>query len=305
MKIRKLFILFIFIGIVGCKNKMQLDSKGVPQTLVIAIFAGDDPQQTGNKLLAIGEYLEKKLNVKVELVKTSDYTAVIEALNAKKAHMAFMSPFSYVLGSKKCALEPLVNIGINGKPRSYHSVIVTNKNTGLKTMDDVRARSKDLTLCFTDPASTSGHLIPASYLRSISLDPQTAFKQKLFASGHGASAMSVLSGKVDVGCFWDLAIPLLKKKGIAKEGDLIVLWESDGIVSDPIVIRKEINKDFIEKVRQAFLDLPTEEPKIFDDYLKLYYTHTDELNFIIAYDSMYNGIRRIEAGMKDISVVRN
>jgi phosphonate transport system substrate-binding protein len=171
-------------------------------------------------------------------------------------------------------------------------------------MTDVKARSKDLTLCFTDPASTSGHLIPAAYLQSIGLDPQTAFKQKLFASGHGASAMTVLVGKVDVGCFWDLAIPLLLKKGIAKDGDLVVLWKSDPIVSDPIVMRKDVNKDFTEKVRQALLDLPRENHQVFDDYLKLYYTNTDGYEFIVAYDSMYDGIRRIETGMRDIHVVQ-
>jgi phosphonate transport system substrate-binding protein len=67
-------------------------------------------------------------------------------------------------------------------------------------MDDVKAKSQDLTLCFADPASTSGHLIPMAYLTSIGLDPKTAFKQTMFAGSHYASVLSVKSGKVDVGC---------------------------------------------------------------------------------------------------------
>lgn len=291
------FSFFMFLS--GCKNKLQLDDKGVPETLVIGVFAGDDPQQTGARLAEIGKYLEKKLQMKVEIVKTADYTAVIEALHAKKVHMAYLSPFSYILACRKADLQPLVNVGLNGRPRSYKSVIVTHKRTGLKTMDDVKARAKDLSICFSDPASTSGHLIPGSYLASIGLNPQTAFKQKLFASSHGASVMTVLAGKVDVGCAWDLAIPLLLKKGVAKEGDLIVLWESDPIVSDPIVIRKDLNKDFINKVLQAYLSMPTEIPQAFDEYLKLYYTETKGYEYVIAYDSMYNGIRKIEASMKE------
>jgi phosphonate transport system substrate-binding protein len=300
----KLIILLACISIFGCKNKLQLDSQGIPETLVIGVFAGDDPQQTGEKLAAVGKYLERKLNIKVEIVKTSDYTAVIEALHAKKVHMAYLSPFSYVLCVRKCSIEPLVNIGMHGKTRSYKSVIATHESTGIKTMDDVKSRSKTLTVCFSDPASTSGHLIPAAHFLSVGLNPQTAFKQKLFASGHGASAMTVLAKKTDIGCFWDLAIPLLEKKGIAKEGELVVLWESDPIVSDPIVIRKDLNEEFIEKVRSAFLSLPTEEHKIFQDYLQLYYTDTKDYEYIVAYDSMYDGIRRIEATVKEANVVQ-
>lgn len=295
-----LLVLFLFFVLPGCKNKLQLDSDGVPETLVIGVFAGDDPQQTGATLDEIGKYLQKKLKVKkVEIVRTADYTAVIEALHAKKVHMAYLSPFSYILACRKADIQPLVNVGVKGRTRSYKSVIVTHKRTGLKSMDDVKARAKDLMICFSDPASTSGHLIPGSYLSSIGLDPKTAFKQKLFASSHAASVMSVLAGKVDVGCTWDLGIPLLLKKGISKEGDLIVLWESEPIVSDPIVIRNDLNKDFIKKVRQAFLDLDNEMPAPFRAYLQMYYTDdTKDYEYIVAYDSMYNGIRRIEASLK-------
>ena len=295
MKIFRFLVLFILISVMGCKNKTLLNDKGIPQTLVIAIFSGDDPQETGDKLIAVKKYLEGKLKIKVEFVQTTDYTGVIEALRSKKVHMAYLSPFSYVLACRKVDLQPLVNIGLEGKPRSYRSVIVTNKHTGLKSMKDVKLRSKDLTLCFTDPASTSGHLIPASYLRSINLDPKNSFKQKLFASSHSASVMTVLAGKVDIGCAWDLALPLLKEKGITQEGDLIVLWQSDPIVSDPIVIRKDISKEFRELVLQTYLAMPKEAPVAFNNLVKLYYTETKGLEYMIAYDSMYNGIRKIAA----------
>jgi len=294
------FVTCLFLT--ACKNKLQLNDKGVPETLVIGVFAGDDPQRTGETLEVIGKYLRKKLNVKkVEIVKTADYTAVIEALHARKVHMAYLSPFSYVLACRKADLQPLVNIGVHGRTRSYRSVIITHKRTGLKSLDDVKARAKDLSICFSDPASTSGHLIPASYLTSIGLPPQTAFKQKLFASSHGASVMTVFAGKVDVGCAWDLAVPLLVKRGIAKEDDLVTLWKSEPIVSDPIVIRKDLNKEFINQVLQAYLDLPTEIPQAFDDYLTMYYTDTKDYKYeyVVAYDSMYDGIRRIEASMKE------
>jgi phosphonate transport system substrate-binding protein len=287
---------------VACENKIGLNSDGTPNTLIVGVFAGDDPENTIRKLDDIGEYMSKKLGMKVEYIQTSDYTAVIEALRSKKVHMAHMSPFSYVLATEKIDLNLLVAMGVNGKPRSYKSLIFTHKGSGLKNMDDVKARAKKLTLSFSDPASTSGHLIPRAYLTSIGLDPETAFKQTLFSSSNGASLMTVKAGKVDIGCSWENGIQMLVKKGMLKEDDIVILWESDPIITAPIVMRNDINKDFAQKVRQAYLDMAKEEPDIFKNYLRLYYNgDITGFGYIHVKDSMYEGIRKIAAGIKDVN----
>ena len=272
---------------------------GVPETLVIGVFAGDDPELTGQRLMPIVSYLEKELSVKVELSRVTDYTAVIEALHAKKVHMAYMSPFSYVLGSRKGDIEPLVTMGTDGKARSYRSLIVTRTSSGLKSMDDVKVKSKQLTLSFSDPASTSGHMIPRAYLASIGLDPESSFKETLFASSNGASVMTVLAGKVDLGCAWENAIPILERKGIVKPGEITILWRSEPIVSSPIVIRKDIDKSFAEKIKQAYLRMSDAAPDAFTNYVGMYYSDTKGYSYVPVYDSTYNGLRKIAGGLKE------
>ena len=92
---------FLCSVLIGCESKINLDAGGVPKTLIVGVFAGDEPENALKKLNAIGKYMEKKLGMNVEYIQTSDYTAVIEALRSKKIHMAHMSPFSYVLALKK------------------------------------------------------------------------------------------------------------------------------------------------------------------------------------------------------------
>ena len=105
-------------------------------------------------------------------------------------------------------------------------------------MQDVKARAKELSLSFTDPASTSGHLIPRAYLKLQGLDPDNAFKQTLFASSHAASVMTVHSGKVDIGCTYESALKKLVINGIVPKDELVTLWTSDPIVNSPIVVQK-------------------------------------------------------------------
>jgi phosphonate transport system substrate-binding protein len=294
-------ILFGVTGLVaagGCKSKLALDAQGTPNTLVIGVYEGDNVAEHSAVLEKVRQYLEKKLDMKVEVFKSSDYTSVVEALLTKKVHMAYVSPFSYVLATQKQQLVPLVAPGMNGKPVNYRSIIFTNPGTGLKTIDEVKSRAKNLTLCFADPASTSGHLVPRAYLKSIGLDPKTAFKETIFAGSHFASVMAVKSGKVDIGCSFDLAYNKMIRQNMIKPEDLVLLWRSDPIVESPIVMRMDINAQFTERVREAYLNMPTEAPDVFKAYISMYDPgRADSIRYIRIDDSVYNGLRKIAAGI--------
>ncbi|MDR3715489.1 MAG: phosphate/phosphite/phosphonate ABC transporter substrate-binding protein [Puia sp.] len=292
------FLFILLLG--GCRNKADLDANGVPSTLLIGVYAGDNPGEQGKILERVRQYLQKQLGMKVELTISTDYTSVIQAMLTNKVHIAYLSPFSYVLATQKKPLVPLAMIGVKGQPFMYRSVLITSPASGLRTMDDVRARAKSLTICFADPASTSGHLIPRAYLTSIGLDPQNAFKETLFAGSHAASVMTVKSGKVDVGCTMELALNMLSARGMIKDQDIVRLWTSDPIVEGCITARTDINTEFAGKVRQAYLDLPEKAPDIWKGYLSLYHLNQTDLSYMPAQDSLYNGLRKIAGGIKDL-----
>jgi len=298
-----LFLTAIFV-FTGCRNKAELDANGMPGKLVVAVYAGGD-NPTGMKaaMTPLRNYLEKKLGMEVEYNYSTDYTSVIEALRAKKVHVAYMSPFSYVLASQKHDITPIVTMGEDGKPHMYHSVIFTNYGTHLNSMEDVKARAKTLTLCFADPASTSGHLIPRAYLVTLGLNPDNnAFKQTIFAGSHPASVLSVASGKIDVGCSTkEYGLDLLMRRGVLKPGLVKVLWQSDPIVSSPIVVRNDLNKDLAKKIQSLYLNLSKDAPVVFTTYAKFYYPHPEKLSYMVAQDSMYNGLRKIASGIKDMN----
>jgi len=298
-----LFILLVtFFMISACKNKVALDDHNTPHTLLIGVFAGEGPDETRDRLGPIGKYLEKKLGMPVEFVMTTDYAAVIEALHARKVHVADLAPFSYVMAKNKDDVRLLVTYGVNGKPYQYRSAIITGGNSGVKDMDDVKARAKELTMCFPDPSSASGHLIPMAYLKTIGIDPDTDFKETLFASGHIASVMTVKSGKMDLGCTAYLILDILKNKKMLNDGEIRTLWISDPIVSNAIVIRKDINEAFANKIRQAYLDLPDDGKDTWNNYRTKVWGKErtgDSVRFIPAHDSIYNGIRKIVSGLDE------
>jgi phosphonate transport system substrate-binding protein len=306
----KLYLLACFWSLIlmlgGCRDKSALDRNGMPGRLIIGVStAGDNSGSIQSAFIPLKAYLEKKLGMNVEIIYSNDYTSVIEALRAKKVHMAYLAPFSYVLAAPKTEITPLVVVGENGKPSMYHCAIITNPRTGLTTMDDVKARAKSLTFCFADPASTSGHLIPRAYLLTIGLDPDHAFKQVSFAGNHLASVMSVASSKVDLGCAaLEYGIEVMERKGMVKPDQVRVLWQSDPIVSSPIVVRKDINGGLVDRIKNAYLNMDREAPEVLEAYLKLFRLNPRNLSYMPANDTMYNGIRKIANGIDDLSSVK-
>lgn len=305
MKIKDiiLFALFVCAIISGCGNGSDLDASGVPKILKIGMYGGDNPAQTKDAIEPFRLYLQKKMGVEVQLFFTTDYTAVIEALRSHKIQAAQLTPFAYVLATQKPGLTPIATLGIDGKPSLYHSIIITSPKTGIKSMDDVKARAKNLTLCFADPASTSGHLIPRAYLNTIGLNPDNAFKETIFAGSHAASILSVIAGKVDIGCSnIDLSLNKMIREGNVKKEDVVILWTSPPIVNDAITVRDDLNKDFVKKLQDAFLNIAKEDYPAFAKYTKLYFPNTRNMSYIPIQDSMYNGLRTIAGGIKQFKI---
>jgi len=299
-KLITVITLVTLLGFAACKNTGGSVSGGVPKTLIIGMVETEKIDELRNAREAIRKYLQEKLQMPVQIIYTNDYTGIIEALRANKIHIAEMPPFAYVIATRTMKFTPIVTLGSNGKPVTYKSVLIVNGQSKLKNMDDIKAQAKNLTLGFVDPASTSGHLIPRAYLNSIGLNPDTAFKQTIFAGGHTASVLSVKSNKIDVGCTTDMIFSLMIQAKLIKEGDIRTVWTSAPIVSDPIVARADLDKDFVKKVQSAYLDFNKDHPEILRKFMKIFFHDTLTRSYIPAQDSLYNGLRKIANGVKDL-----
>jgi phosphonate transport system substrate-binding protein len=185
-------------GIFGTENPEE-------QTLRIGLIPTEDQLEMLRKFEPAKAYLERELDMPVETFTATDYTAVIEAMRAKKIDVAYLGPFSYVLATERANAEAIVTGGTDtGDVATYHSCIITHKDSGLKNIDNLKENANEVTFAFVDPASTSGNLIPRGYLLSIGIDPDTDLKECMFAGGHDAVGLSVKSEKVDAGAMYDI-----------------------------------------------------------------------------------------------------
>jgi len=257
--------------------------------LRIGLLPNEAPDVEIKKHATMTQHLEKILGMKVKVQVGIDYTAIIEALRNKHIDVAYLGPFSYVLAeiATEGNIEPLV-VGVRKKTgkSAYNSVIVARTDSGINKPTEF---GKKHTISFSDPASTSGFLVPSFRFAQLGIDPQKDFKQVIFAGGHTASLMALNSGKVD-GAGTNL--PSLQKaiaKGVVDKKNIKIVWTSPDIPGSPLTVRKDIPWEIKYKLLKAFMGIP----EGVDSY------EGKMAGYEPAWDSAYDIIRDIKKKMAD------
>jgi phosphonate transport system substrate-binding protein len=223
---------------------------------------GVEPYDTAARLVPIyhklGELIGDKLGCKVEVFVATNYNAEIEAMRNGKLEIGEFGPLGYVLAHQVAKAEAVGAFGTaDGKPDTYWASIVTYPGSGIKTVPEIKGHS----FAFSDPASTSGHLIPAYGMRLSGLDPDKDVRG-IFAGSHTASFEALYNHKVDAGELNSQQLESAKQRGHYKDGDLIFLWKSAPIPTDPFAVRSDLPADFKKRVVEVLqtLDLSTLDP---------------------------------------------
>ena len=149
-----------------------------------------DKVSSNGKVLA--DLLEKSTGYKFQVYVSSDYTALVEAMKTNQVQIGWLPPFAFVLAEKKAGAKVLLKSVRHGQANQY-SAIVVRDDSPMKTLEDLKGK----TIAWTDPSSSSGHILPKSVLISKGIEPDAFFKRQTFAGSHETAVLSVMNKTVD------------------------------------------------------------------------------------------------------------
>jgi phosphonate transport system substrate-binding protein len=138
------------------------------------------------------KYLERTLGTKVDFVPVNDYPAAVEALVNKQVELVWFGGFTYVQAQIRSGGK-IIPIAQREEDTNFRSVFITQTNSGIKTLADLKGKQ----VSFGSQSSTSGHLMPRSFLLDAGIDPDKDFKRVAYSGAHDATIASVVSGRVD------------------------------------------------------------------------------------------------------------
>lgn len=194
------------------------------------------------------EDMSKAVGVKVNGFYATDYTGIIEGQRFNKVQIAWYGNKSAIDAVDRAGGEVFAQmIDLDGTP-GYYSYLITHKDSGINSLDQVLKNGKSYTFGIGDPQSTSGTLVPTYYVFTMNnLDPKTHFKV-VRSSNHEGNFLAVLNRQVDVATNNSEQTQKIREKSPEKLEQIRILWTSPLIPRDPLVWRKDLPDDVKKKI---------------------------------------------------------
>jgi len=197
--------------------------------------------------------MEKHTGYEVKAFFAPDYAGVIEAMRFDKVDIAWYGNKSAMVAVDRAGAEIFAQtVDVNGNP-GYWSLLLTHKDSKLKTLDDVWKYADELSFGNGDPNSTSGFLVPSYYVFAQNgKDPKKIFKRVL-NSNHETNALAVANKQVDFATNNTESLARIEENFPEKYDEIRVLWKSPLIPSDPITWRKNLDPEIKAVVKEFFM----------------------------------------------------
>jgi phosphonate transport system substrate-binding protein len=226
-----------------------------PARLRVALLPDENASTLIQNAQPLKIYLEKALKKDIEIVVTTDYSSMIEAMRFGRIEVAYFGPFSYVLAKSRAPeIEPFA-VGVERGSPSYQSILIATAGGPVKSLADV----KDRPFGFGDQASTSSHLAPRAHLlRKAGLEGDKDYKV-VHLGTHDAVARAVQAGQVPAGALSEPIFRSLIERKVIDPARVVKLDVTADIPNYPITMQGNLAPQLKQAIRDAFLGMRDKE----------------------------------------------
>jgi phosphonate transport system substrate-binding protein len=185
--------------------------------------------------------ISKATGLKVRAFYASDYAGVIEAMRFNKVQIAWYGNKSGMEAVDRSNGEVFARVVAKDGNTGYYSHIIVNAQSPFTKLDDILKCDKTLNFGIGDPNSTSGFLVPTSYVFAArDIDPKSCFKTVRNAS-HQANAMAVAHKQVDAATNNSEDLQRIENTAPDARKQIRIIWTSPIIPLDPLIWRKDLD----------------------------------------------------------------
>jgi phosphonate transport system substrate-binding protein len=256
-------IALLWVGPVNAKT---------PEVLNIGLISTESAQNLSKQWDPLLADMEKALGCKVKAFFAPDYAGIIQAMRFDKIEVAWLGNKSAMEAVDRAGGEVFAQmVDKEGLP-GYWSLLIVQRDSPLKTLDDLLKAPGQHTFGNGDPNSTSGFLVPAYYVFAMhNISPLKHFKRVVNAS-HEVNALAGANKQVDVATnnTENIGVPgtpyeksgRLWKTYPEKAAQIRAIWQSPLIASDPMVYRANLDPEVKARIKTFFLDYGRKGPNV-------------------------------------------
>jgi phosphonate transport system substrate-binding protein len=256
--VKKWFICCILVVLSGADtvNGGSFDMTTSHSPLYFSLVPKKNVDQQISELTPLLKLLEDQLNRPVITVHPHSYQSVIEGLLSQTIDLAILGPAAYAKArARDEGIEAFAAFArkkgvVTPRGSFYYSVLFTLKDQGNMTVSVLKGKR----IALTDPASTSGSVIPHRAFSRVIGAPLTDFFGTLIYTGsHDRSIQTVINNDVEAAFVSSARIDEFIEKNQLSPDQVVVLWRSEPIHSDPFVFSSRLDSALKDRIRQIVL----------------------------------------------------
>lgn len=262
--------------------------RGEKPTLYISGIPDQDRAYMQENFTVLAEYLTKRTGVNVQYHAAADYAAIVTSFRHGDVPLVW---FGGLTGIQARLATPGAQ-AILQRPRDadFYTVYIMRVGSGIKTLEDVRGKR----LTFGSESSTSGHVMPRSFLLEAGIDPDKDLDGPPNYSGsHDTTIRLVETGAFDVAALNEAIWEDRVKRGLVDTSVVHVFHRAGPSYNYHWVIRPDVDQRYgkgtAEALYKALLDLDKDQADERAQKILAFFT-TDR--FIPTENSNYDSLER-------------
>ncbi len=208
------------------------------------------------KFTPLANYLSQALGMRVEFNPVNDYPAAVEALVNKRVDLVWFGGFTHVQANRRSGGR-IVPLAQREEDTRFQSVFIARTNSGITSLNDLRGRQ----VSFGSPSSTSGHLMPRSFLLAAGIEPERDFRRVAFSGAHDATIAAVVSGRVDAAALDITVWRMFVEQNRVDTQQVNVFYTTPPFFNYNWSVHADMPADLQQRIKNALLALDPANPE--------------------------------------------
>ncbi len=223
------------------------------------------------------DYLNANLKgARLSLEASRDYANFEEKYQGRKPEFLLPNPWQ-TLQAMKAGYSV---IAMAGEPQDFKGIFIVRKDSDIREPSDLKGKA----VSYPSPTALAACIMPQSFLHTQGVNINTDIENQ-YVGSQESSIMNVYLQKTVAGATWPPPWRAFQKEHPAEAAELKVLWETEPLINNSVMIRDDIPAAIRQQVQTLLVGLHESEQG------KTILAGMETARFIAATDRDYEVVR--------------
>ncbi len=256
------FFLLLALGIVlsACEKSAEQPyqptfSPAAPTTETVYLFGIHplhNPQHLFEVFNPLMDYLNEQIpGVRFKLEASRNYASYDKKLYAGKYHFSLPNPYQTIN-----AIDRGYRVFAKmGDDENFRGIILVRRDSGILQIADLKGKA----VSYPAPTALAATMMPQYYLQTHGVDVMRELDNR-YVGSQESSVMNVYLKQTAAAATWPPPWRALAKERPALEKELKVIWETEPLINNGLVVSPEVPEEIVQRVLELLVNLHTHEP---------------------------------------------